>query len=167
MNPPHKPTSSWILLVWALPSAHIKRFGGFLKTRLVEMFSRVIDIFAILDRSSSELGTVEFTLDFSQIPASPPPRPYCQFSELQLQYLQFYSSLVEEKKMESAAIPPLSNSIPPLRDFFSQHPWRAPGTAPLHSPCGVAGGNPQGCPKEVGYKQSHHQLNTHVNGLYK
>lgn len=27
------------------------------------------------------------------------------------------------------------------------HPWLAPGTAPIHSPCGVDGGNPDGCPK--------------------
>ena len=25
-------------------------------------------------------------------------------------------------------------------------PWRAPGTAPLYSPCGISGGNPTGCP---------------------
>lgn len=27
-----------------------------------------------------------------------------------------------------------------------KHPWRAPGTAPLYSPCGVDGGNLHGCP---------------------
>ena len=27
-----------------------------------------------------------------------------------------------------------------------KHPWRAPGTAPLYSPCGHSGGNPLGCP---------------------
>jgi len=31
-------------------------------------------------------------------------------------------------------------------DVYTNRPWRAPGTAPLHSPCGVAGGNPDGCP---------------------
>jgi len=25
-------------------------------------------------------------------------------------------------------------------------PWYAPGTAPVHSPCGIDGGNPEGCP---------------------
>ncbi|KAK3257674.1 hypothetical protein CYMTET_33251 [Cymbomonas tetramitiformis] len=30
-------------------------------------------------------------------------------------------------------------------------PWRAPGSAPVFSPCGIAGGNPLGCP--VGAKQ--------------
>merc|ERR1711962_1531919 len=30
---------------------------------------------------------------------------------------------------------------------LERHPWRAPGYAPLYSPCGVAGGNPLGCPK--------------------
>jgi hypothetical protein len=27
----------------------------------------------------------------------------------------------------------------------NDNPWQAPGTAPLFSPCGVSGGNPQGC----------------------
>merc|ERR1712087_241058 len=27
------------------------------------------------------------------------------------------------------------------------NPWRAPGTAPLYSPCGADGGNPMGCPR--------------------
>jgi len=31
--------------------------------------------------------------------------------------------------------------------FFFENPWRAPGSAPVHSPCGVAGGNPRGCPE--------------------
>jgi len=30
---------------------------------------------------------------------------------------------------------------------LERHPWRAPGSAALYSPCGVAGGNPLGCPK--------------------
>jgi len=28
----------------------------------------------------------------------------------------------------------------------SNNPWYAPGTAPVHGPCGVDGGNPDGCP---------------------
>lgn len=32
------------------------------------------------------------------------------------------------------------------QDWTVSMPWRAPGTAPVHSPCGVAGGNPTGCP---------------------
>ena len=30
--------------------------------------------------------------------------------------------------------------------FLQTHPWRRPGSAPVFSPCGVAGGNPLGCP---------------------
>lgn len=32
-------------------------------------------------------------------------------------------------------------------DLYANHPWRAPGRAPIWSPCGVAGGNPDGCPR--------------------
>jgi hypothetical protein len=31
-------------------------------------------------------------------------------------------------------------------DWTANSPWRAPGTAPVWSPCGVDGGNPGGCP---------------------
>jgi len=31
-------------------------------------------------------------------------------------------------------------------DWTKTNPWRAPGSAPVYSPCGVAGGNPDGCP---------------------
>lgn len=31
-------------------------------------------------------------------------------------------------------------------DWTLTHPWRAPGTAPVFSPCGIDGGNPHGCP---------------------
>jgi len=31
-------------------------------------------------------------------------------------------------------------------DWTRKNPWRAPGTAPVVSPCGVDGGNPKGCP---------------------
>jgi hypothetical protein len=30
-------------------------------------------------------------------------------------------------------------------DIFTRNPWRAPGRAPVASPCGVGGGNPTGC----------------------
>eukprot|EP00088_Acartia_fossae_P050779 TRINITY_DN5695_c0_g1_i1.p1 TRINITY_DN5695_c0_g1~~TRINITY_DN5695_c0_g1_i1.p1 ORF type:complete len:329 (-),score=66.56 TRINITY_DN5695_c0_g1_i1:99-1085(-) len=33
-----------------------------------------------------------------------------------------------------------------IYDPYRTNPWRAPGAAPIHSPCGVAGGNPYGCP---------------------
>uniref|UniRef100_A0A7M5WWF6 Uncharacterized protein n=1 Tax=Clytia hemisphaerica TaxID=252671 RepID=A0A7M5WWF6_9CNID len=33
----------------------------------------------------------------------------------------------------------------PNQDEILTHPWRAPGTAPIDSPCGVAGGNINGC----------------------
>jgi len=31
-------------------------------------------------------------------------------------------------------------------DNTKHHPWRSPGSAPVYSPCGAAGGNPNGCP---------------------
>ena len=31
-------------------------------------------------------------------------------------------------------------------DWTNRNPWRAPGSAPIVSPCGFDGGNPQGCP---------------------
>jgi len=34
----------------------------------------------------------------------------------------------------------------PGYDYTKAHPWRSPGLAPVFSPCGVAGGNPFGCP---------------------
>ena len=30
-------------------------------------------------------------------------------------------------------------------DWTVKNPWRAPGTAPIFSPCGIDGGNPKGC----------------------
>lgn len=30
--------------------------------------------------------------------------------------------------------------------YLRNHPWRAPGSAAVFSPCGVDGGNPKGCP---------------------
>ena len=47
--------------------------------------------------------------------------------------------------------PILSNEIPPLGDYFWNHPWRSPGSAPVHTPCGVLGGNPAGCPADAPY----------------
>ena len=32
-----------------------------------------------------------------------------------------------------------------IYDWTAKHPWRAPGSAPIFSPCGAAGGNPKGC----------------------
>merc|ERR550525_140500 len=32
-------------------------------------------------------------------------------------------------------------------DIFEHNPWRSPGSAPIFSPCGVGGGNPNGCPE--------------------
>jgi len=32
-------------------------------------------------------------------------------------------------------------------DPYKSNPWRAPGSAFIHSPCGGAGGNPYGCPE--------------------
>ena len=32
-------------------------------------------------------------------------------------------------------------------DVYEHNPWRSPGSAPIFSPCGVAGGNPNGCPE--------------------
>merc|ERR550519_988674 len=31
--------------------------------------------------------------------------------------------------------------------YSSKNPWYSPGSAPVYSPCGVAGGNPIGCPE--------------------
>lgn len=36
--------------------------------------------------------------------------------------------------------------------YVGKTPWRAPGSAPIFSPCGVLGGNPHGCP--VGASQA-------------
>jgi len=40
-------------------------------------------------------------------------------------------------------------------DWTSKHPWRSPGAAYIHSPCGVAGGNPYGCPEGSSGKPGH------------
>merc|ERR1711976_666064 len=37
-----------------------------------------------------------------------------------------------------------------MYDFTKTHPWRHPGSAPIFSPCGVGGGNPNGCPAGEG-----------------
>jgi len=34
---------------------------------------------------------------------------------------------------------------PACADWTAHNPWRAPGTAPVWSPCGIDGGNPGGC----------------------
>ena len=31
--------------------------------------------------------------------------------------------------------------------YLRKNPWRAPGQAPVFSPCGISGGNPLGCPR--------------------
>merc|ERR550519_1205976 len=36
---------------------------------------------------------------------------------------------------------------PGLEFYLENHPWRAPGSAPIYTPCGAAGGNPLGCPE--------------------
>jgi hypothetical protein len=36
---------------------------------------------------------------------------------------------------------------PQFLDIYARNPWRSPGAAPIFSPCGVAGGNPLGCPE--------------------
>jgi len=41
---------------------------------------------------------------------------------------------------------PLITYPNPTSVWTRTHPWRAPGTAAVFSPCGVDGGNPQGCP---------------------
>jgi len=38
-----------------------------------------------------------------------------------------------------------NTKIPHKSDGQANNPWHAPGTAPIFSPCGVAGGNPEGC----------------------
>ena len=45
-------------------------------------------------------------------------------------------------------------ALAPHQEHILYHPWRAPGSAPIDSPCGVAGGNIAGC---VGGKCSFHK----------
>jgi len=47
-----------------------------------------------------------------------------------------------------------SAGLPPGKGYDTTrlHPWRAPGTAKITSPCGVDGGNPRGCTPETGTK---------------
>ena len=32
-------------------------------------------------------------------------------------------------------------------DMYKSNPWKHPGSAPVFSPCGILGGNPNGCPE--------------------
>merc|ERR1719348_343382 len=34
-----------------------------------------------------------------------------------------------------------------LANWTAKHPWMSPGSAPVFTPCGAAGGNPYGCPE--------------------
>ena len=51
-------------------------------------------------------------------------------------------------------VPPTIPNKSPLRtykdvlgtDWTKANPWRAPGTAAVFGPCGIDGGNPEGCP---------------------
>lgn len=43
---------------------------------------------------------------------------------------------------QNYTIPGTNNTI----DYTARNPWRSPGSASIFSPCGVAGGNPNGCP---------------------
>jgi len=36
---------------------------------------------------------------------------------------------------------------PQYQEYISTFPWMAPGSAPVYTPCGAAGGNPLGCPE--------------------
>ena len=36
-------------------------------------------------------------------------------------------------------------------DAYKTHPWKHPGSAPVFSPCGILGGNPNGCPEVIFY----------------
>ena len=38
-----------------------------------------------------------------------------------------------------------ANTGPEFQSRITNHPWMAPGAAPVFSGCGVAGGNPYGC----------------------
>ena len=44
---------------------------------------------------------------------------------------------------------PSLRSFPQLEGYgdpaYDDHPWMAPGSAPVYSPCGAFGGNPYGC----------------------
>ena len=36
--------------------------------------------------------------------------------------------------------------------LIQRNPWNAPGSAPVYSACGIAGGNPFGCPEGASSK---------------
>jgi len=40
-----------------------------------------------------------------------------------------------------------ANIEPMYESYIERNPWLAPGTAKVHSGCGIAGGNPHGCPE--------------------
>ena len=42
------------------------------------------------------------------------------------------------------------NIEPGTEKFIAHNPWMAPGSAPVYSGCGIAGGNPDGCGKPMG-----------------
>ena len=42
------------------------------------------------------------------------------------------------------------NIEPGTEEFIAHNPWMAPGSAPVYSGCGIAGGNPDGCGKPMG-----------------
>jgi hypothetical protein len=42
--------------------------------------------------------------------------------------------------------PKVGAKIPGGGSLTRKHPWRAPGSAAVFSPCGIEGGNPTGCP---------------------
>jgi len=55
-----------------------------------------------------------------------------------------YTFIPGEKTLD-----PSMSTWPQLFDYgyYDKNPWMAPGSAPIFSPCGAGGGNPNGCPE--------------------
>eukprot|EP00090_Calanus_glacialis_P011397 TRINITY_DN19804_c0_g1_i1.p1 TRINITY_DN19804_c0_g1~~TRINITY_DN19804_c0_g1_i1.p1 ORF type:complete len:365 (-),score=92.73 TRINITY_DN19804_c0_g1_i1:268-1362(-) len=85
---------------------------------------------------------------YSKMLLSEPPLNLHDLDYTGCQHQGTKSFLKIAKKQPS---PIISNEIPPLGDYFYNRPWRSPGSAKLHSPCGVLGGNPDGCPANAPY----------------
>ena len=47
-----------------------------------------------------------------------------------------------------------ANTTPESEEHTARHPWKAPGSAPVFAACGVAGGNPLGCPVVCGMSRN-------------
>jgi len=113
---------------------------------------------------SSTFSTCLWFTNFTKIPGAPTLNPELWTYSKQFYYEAGLPKLHQKHNCEeteanyldwqgmgtgSSEEEPSGNEIPQKFDFFSHHPWRAPGTAPVHSGCGIAGGNPNGCPSDA------------------